>query len=200
MADRLITESIGPVSRDLMATGAIERWFFIRYLDPDVLEAYRHLGRGWQARCQVIDLDTPGYADPAALSEAIRRTLVGITPVPGTPAAGTPFASCLPALLEHVTAAIAGAAGHSFFVARILAATQAAQAALPDPGDPAWRASLPRAAGPAMRRDLDLRLGERAGQAVNLLLPLAYAQGGGLPWEDVWPLLANALAPGHATP
>ena len=96
-----------------------------------------------------------------------------------------------------MTAAIAEAAGHSFFVARILAATQAAQPALPDPADPAWRASLPRAAGPAMRRDLDLRLGERAAQAVDLLLPLAYAQGGGLPWEDVWPLLANALAPGH---
>jgi hypothetical protein len=47
-----------------------------------------------------------------------------------------------------------------------------------------------------MRRDLDLRLGRRSGQAVDLLLPLAYAQGGGLPWEDMWPLLANALAPG----
>ena len=54
--------------------------------------------------------------------------------------AGTPFASCPPALLEEVTAAIAEAAGHSFFVARILAATQAAQPAIPDPADPAWRA------------------------------------------------------------
>ena len=156
-----------------------------------------HLGRGWQDRCEVIDLDAPGYADPAALAEAIRRTLAGLTPVPGAQSASTPFVSCPPTLLEEVTAAIAGAAGHSFFVARILAATQAAQPALPDPADLAWRASLPRAAGPAMRRDLDLRLGERAAQAVDLLLPLAYAQGGGLPWEDMWSLLANALAPGH---
>ena len=56
-----------------------------------------HLGRGWQDRCEVIDLDSPGYADPAALAEVIRRTLAGVTPVPGTPAAGTPFASCPPA-------------------------------------------------------------------------------------------------------
>ena len=154
-----------------------------------------YLGRGWQNRCQVIDLDTVGYADPAALSEAVRRTLTGIIPVPGVPAARTSFASCPPGLLEQMTAAIAAAAGHSFFVGRILAATQAAQPEIPDPADRAWRASLPRAAGPAMRRDLDLRLGERAGQAVDLLLPLAYAQGSGLPWEDVWPLLANALAP-----
>src|SRR5262249_43026978 len=110
------------------------------------------------------------------------------------------FASCPPTLLEEVTAAIAGAAGHSFFVARILAATQAAQPALPDLADPAWQASLPRSAGPAMRRDLDLRLGDLAARAVDLLLPLAYAQGGGLPWEDMWPLLANALAPRHGYP
>ena len=115
----------------------------------------------------------------------------------GSSAAQTPFASCAPWLLDAVTAAIAEAAGHSFFVARILAATQAAQPAIPDPADAAWRADLPRAAGPAMRRDLDLRLGDKAARAVDLLLPLAYAQGGGLPWEDVWPLLANALAPGH---
>jgi WD40 repeat protein len=157
-----------------------------------------YLGRGWQDRSEVIDLDAPGYADPAALSEAIRRALTGPALALGGPAPESPFASCPPTLLEEVTAAIAGAAGHSFFVARILAATQAAQPALPDPGDPAWRASLPRAAGPAMRRDLDLRLGERAGRAVDLLLPLAYAQGSGLPWEDMWPLLANALSPGNS--
>ena len=156
-----------------------------------------HLGRGWRNRCTVIDLDSPRYADPLALSEVIRRTLTGLTTATGTQAAGTPFAACAPALLDAVTAAIAEAAGHSFFVARILADTQAAQPAIPNPADAAWRASLPRAAGPAMRRDLDLRLGDKAAHAVDLLLPLAYAQGGGLPWEDMWPLLANALAPGR---
>ena len=156
-----------------------------------------HLGRGWRNRCQVIDLDSPRYADPLAIVEVIRRTLTGVTPATGTPAAGMRFAASEPGLLDAVTAAIAEAAGHSFFVARILAGTQAAQTAVPDPADVVWRASLPRAAGPAMRRDLDLRLGDKAAQAVDLLLPLAYAQGGGLPWEDMWPLLANALAPGQ---
>ena len=156
-----------------------------------------HLGRGWQDRCEVIDLDSPDYADPVALSEIIRRTLTGVNPTEGSSAAGTPFARCRPALLDAVTAAIAEAAGRSFFVARILAGTQAVQPFIPDPADAAWRAGLPRTAGPAMRRDLDLRLREKAPQAVDLLLPLAYAQGGGLPWEDMWALLANALAPGH---
>ena len=156
-----------------------------------------HLGRGWRDRCQVIDLDSPAYADPAALAAVIRRILTGTIPAAGSTAARTPFSSCALQLLEAVTAAISEAAGKSFFVARILAGTQAGQPVLPDPADLAWRASLPRAAGPAMRRDLELRLGGRAAQAIDLLLSLAYAQGSGLPWEDVWPLLANTLAPGH---
>ena len=156
-----------------------------------------HLGRGWRDRCAVIDLDSPRYADPLALSEVIRRTLTGAALATGTLVAGTPFAACRKELLDAVTTAIAEAAGHSFFVARILAGTQAAQMTLPDPADVVWRAGLPSAAGPAMRRDLDLRLGDKAAQAADLLLPLAYAQGGGLPWEGVWPLLANALSPGH---
>ena len=46
-----------------------------------------HLGRRWQDRCRVIDLDTPGYADPAALAEIIRRTLAGTGVLPDARAA-----------------------------------------------------------------------------------------------------------------
>ncbi len=34
-ADRIILETIGPLSRTLVDKGAIDRWFFIRYVDPD---------------------------------------------------------------------------------------------------------------------------------------------------------------------
>ena len=34
-ADRLLSEMIGPVSRALLSKGLIDRWFFIRYADPD---------------------------------------------------------------------------------------------------------------------------------------------------------------------
>ena len=156
-----------------------------------------HLGRGWRDRCQVIDLDSQEYADPMALAEVVRRILAGSIPAAGISAGNTPFASRSPVLLNAVAAAIAETAGNSFFVARILAGTQAAQPTIPDPAELAWRASLPKAAGPAMRRDLEFHLGAGAAQAVDLLRPLAYAQGSGLPWEDIWALLANALAPGH---
>jgi WD40 repeat protein len=157
-----------------------------------------HLGTGWTGRCVVIDLDEPGYADPTSMAALARRILrQGDAPAAGSPVGVSPFTSCPPAVLESVAAAIADAAGRSFFVARILAATQASQPVLPDPADLAWRAGLPRQAGPAMRRDLDTRLGENATRAIHLLLPLAYAQGNGLAWEDIWPLLADALSAGH---
>ncbi len=152
-----------------------------------------HLGRGWRDRCELLDLDKYPYADPVALATVVGRILLGAPPA----APGTPFAGAMPALLAAVTAAITAAAGHSFFVARIVAATQASLPVPPDPADLAWRASLPSAAGPAMRRDLEARLGDQAGRAVDLLLPLAYTHGTGLPWEDIWALVANALTPGH---
>ena len=34
-ADRIILETIGPISRTLVDRGVIDRWFFIRYGDPD---------------------------------------------------------------------------------------------------------------------------------------------------------------------
>ncbi len=158
-----------------------------------------HLGSGWRNQCEVIDLDEAGYADPASLAAFVRRVLRESDSSDGGPAASlSPFTDCPQAVLESVTSAIADTAGKSFFVARILAATQASRPGLPDLTDPAWRASLPSQAGPAMRRDLETRLGEDAARAIDLLRPLAYAQGAGLPWEDIWALLASTLSRGHS--
>ena len=156
-----------------------------------------HLGPAWPGACLPVDLDAVRYADPASLAEVVRRDLRTGDPDRVAPSL---FAACSAQVLEGVTAAIAEAAGRSFFVARILASVQSARTELPDPFDPAWRASLPREAGPAMRQDLETRLGGGAGQAIGLLRPLAYAQGAGLPWEDIWVELAAALDPdGHYT-
>ena len=152
-----------------------------------------HLGPAWPASCLPVDLDAARYADPASLAEVVRRALRRGDTDQAVP---SPFAACPPQVLESTTAAIAEAAGRSFFVARILASVQAARTELPDPAEPAWRASLPREAGPAMRQDLETRLSGDAGRAIGLLRPLAYAQGTGLPWEDIWPALAAALDPG----
>ncbi|WP_329563272.1 hypothetical protein [Kitasatospora sp. NBC_01266] len=138
-------------------------------------------------RESAVDLDAERYADPeAVLTYTVRNLLQG--------APDSPYRGGDGELRYEIASAIARAADRSFLVARITAATHAAMPTLPDPYDPAWRAGLPRHAGQAMARDLRLRLGEDAARAVDLLRPLAYAEGQGLPWEDVWAPLASAVS------
>ncbi|MES4891781.1 caspase family protein [Streptomyces sp. NPDC096012] len=153
---------------------------------PHLLPAFRT-----RKRIVSLDLDDETYADPDSLRLYTRRVLTESRP-------DSPYRGTDGAAVDAVAAAIAEAAQTSFLVARIAAQTHAALPSPPAAADPAWRRGLPRLAGEAMRADLELRLGERQQQARELLLPLAYAQGSGLPWEDIWPRLATALARGTA--
>lgn len=134
-----------------------------------------------------IDLDADRYADPDALLRYTVRNLLETHP-------GSPYLTCPPGLRMSVARQVAEAAGPSFLVARISAHTLAAMPGLPDPDDPDWRAALPRLPSEAMRRDITERLGADAVRAVDLLRPLAFAEGQGLPWEDLWAPLAGALS------
>ena len=144
-----------------------------------------------------IDLDSPAYADPASIRAHVRRILLSEDTLDSYYQPSGIYRTAPAAVLEAVTTAIGEAAGTSFLVARITATTESTATTLPNPADAAWKQSLPRLAGDAMRRDLQLRLGPEAQRAAQLLLPLAYAQGTGLPWEDIWPRVADALSPGH---
>ncbi|MFI0960636.1 caspase family protein [Streptomyces sp. NPDC021080] len=140
---------------------------------------------------QVIDLDSPGYADRHALLAYTLRNLIQSRQ-------SSPYRTLDGQqghrLLQSVAEAVADAAGTSFLVARFAAYTLASAETVADPHDPAWRASLPRHAGQAMRDDLTNRLGRKAQRATDLLRPLAYAEGQGLPWEDIWAPLASAIS------
>ncbi|WP_405958493.1 caspase family protein [Streptomyces phaeochromogenes] len=138
-------------------------------------------------RTQVIDLDDPHYADRRALRIYTIRNLLDAQP--DSPYRGKRNA------LRAVAEAVTEAAGTSFLVARITASTlAAADAVITDPSDPQWRASLPRHADAAMRNDLTRRLGDDAQRATDLLRPLAFALGQGLPWEDIWAPLASEIS------
>ncbi len=163
---------------------------------PPLLEP-RLLGKPEAGHYLLVDLDQGQYADPASMRAYIRRILLSEDPLDSAYKPSGLYRTAPAGTLAAVSEAIGEAAGTSFLVARITAATEATTAALPDPAGPAWRHALPRYAGPAMRRDLSVRLRGEADKAAQLLLPLAYARGGGLPWEDIWPRLADALSPGH---
>lgn len=134
----------------------------------------------------VINLDDPKYADPDSLREYAQGRLRSVD--------GSPYAVADPQVVHAVARAVAEAAGRSFLVALITSRSLAMQRAVADPGDEAWLASLPGTAADAMEQDLQTRLGKDAGRARDLLRPLAYARGKGLPWEDIWARLASVLA------
>jgi hypothetical protein len=134
----------------------------------------------------LVDLDTDRYADPDSVRRYARSCLIQL-------ADDSLYRHQPAGYLDAVADAIAHAAGNSFLVALITARSLALRPDLVDPNDPVWRAALPRVAADAMRADLDGRLDRHADRARDLLLPLAYAQGSGLLWEDLWPTLARAL-------
>ena len=138
-------------------------------------------------RAVVIDLDSTAYADTAALAAYARRCLRETHPT-------SAYAAADGRIVDAVAAAVAAAAGRSFLVAYLASLALAGQPLPADPADPAWRASLPRTAGEAMRSELNIRLGEQTQRAWDLLLPLAYAEGDGLPWSDLWAPLATEIS------
>ncbi|WP_370964752.1 hypothetical protein [Amycolatopsis sp. cg9] len=138
-------------------------------------------------RGDAIDLDADRYADLPALTTYAARGLLKASD-------DSPYLDKAPWLIRAVAEAVGEAAYPSFLVARITSATLAAQDQAADPKDAAWRRALPTYPGEAMRRDLESRLGDNAAKARDLLRPLAYADGQGLPWEDIWAAVASRAA------
>jgi WD40 repeat protein len=134
-----------------------------------------------------VDLDAPRYADLQALTTYAARGLLEAVP-------DSPYRWQPPETIRAVADAVAAASNPSFLVARITSGTLAADATVPDPRDPAWRQTLPQLPGDAMRHDLETRLGDQAQRVRDLLRPLAFAEGQGLPWEDIWAPLASRIA------
>ncbi|MFC9128435.1 AAA family ATPase [Streptomyces sp. NPDC057099] len=134
-----------------------------------------------------VDLDSARYADPDAVLVYTLRNLLDAHQ-------DSPYLDCPHWVRMGVAEAVAGAAGNCFLVARITAGTLAATPSLPDPRDPVWLRSLPRAAADAMHHDLHQRFADDADRILDLLRPLAYAEGQGLPWEDIWAPLASELS------
>ncbi len=139
------------------------------------------------AREDSVDLDAIQYADPDALVEYAARWLLSAAP-------DSPYLDQSPPVTEAVARAIATASEPSFLVARITADSLSKAGLVPHPNDGVWHRSLPRSPGDAIRHDLDTRLGPAAARARDLLRPLAFAEGQGLPWEGIWPALASRIA------
>jgi hypothetical protein len=132
------------------------------------------------ANCLVLDKAKDRAAD---MREYIAARLMASA----EPDRVTPYSND-PALARRAAEKIAAAAGNSFLVAAVTARSLALQETAID----VEKLSLPKDAGAALAGYID-RLPNPAA-AIDILRPLAWAQGVGLPWGTLWAPIARALA------
>ncbi|MGW0825323.1 AAA family ATPase [Streptomyces sp. NPDC002845] len=135
--------------------------------------------------------------DPWWSRDDVRAYVVSV--LTNTP--GSPYA--LPAwrgTAEQVAHLLADRAGRSFLIARLGASSLAARPEPVQVDDPAWLAAVDEGVFGVFREDLHSAFPDAQDRyrAVVLLRAVAFAYGRGLPWGDVWPLVANAVADTHA--
>jgi len=157
----------------------------------------RHPVRGGELRFDLLDSLAADAAHTLTLDQSADRAADMRAYVRARLAAGAGAAAAAyrvdPALAARVAERVEAAAGTSFLVAAVTARTLAAS---DTPADPA-ALRLPSAVGDAMAAYIE-RLPDPA-RVRAMLRPLAWAQGAGLPWGELWPRLAAALAePGAA--
>ena len=155
-----------------------------------------------EERQAVIDLDDghAGYFNPADLVGYVQRRLL----LDDDPQAPTPYRNQRQ-LAGQVAEAVAARAGKTFLIAQLEARSLTDAAQPIQVGQPGWQRQFPVTVGEAIDRYLT-RLGPDEQRARNLLAPLVWAFGSGLPYsydddDPLWPRLATALAatPAHYT-
>jgi WD40 repeat protein len=148
----------------------------------------------------LIDLDNPRYLSREDLAEYVRRRLllIGVPPTPERP--DTPYQD-REDLADEVADAVADAAYPAFLIGQLVSRSLLLRGQPISPSDSMWR-NFPTTVAAAMDQYL-ASLGSQTfqDQVKDLLRPLAYARGDGLPLDDagLWPKLATVLArPGRS--
>jgi WD40 repeat protein len=137
-----------------------------------------------------IDLDQDTYSRDTDTAEYVAKVLLA----DDDPDSPTPYRN-KPELARAVARQIAVIAGHSFLIAQIASRTLARTARALEPSEVAADRERWRDVGAAFDRDLD-RYGDEVRRVRELLTPLAWAEGSGLP-RELWAPLATALADGQ---
>ena len=96
-------------------------------------------------------------------------------------------------LARQVAEVVARSAGRVFLTARLICEELIRTQHAADPRSDEWRNRLPNTIGSAFGAYLG-RFGAEEQRVRDLLLPLAYAEGEGLPWYNLWARLAQALS------
>lgn len=110
-------------------------------------------------------------------------------------AEGSPY-QAQPEAVSAIARLVAGGSKESFLVAKLAAEQLAARADVVDPTDGSWQEAIHQGVLGVFRADLHQTLPERHDRerAVHLLRAVAFSYGRGLPWGQIWPVVANAVA------
>jgi WD40 repeat protein len=141
------------------------------------------LGVGVEA---VVDLDAAAYFERADLVQYAHRCLLLGT----DQAARSPYRAD-PVRARRTAEAIAERAGRVFLVAQLTARAFAQEAAVVELDRSGWRERFPTTVGAAM--EAYLGAADDSDRVRELLAPLAFAEGSGLPAGPLWASLATAL-------
>ena len=149
----------------------------------------RVLGLG--AATVEIDLDRDLYIEPQDIETYVFRRLLAAD----EPALPTPYRN-RPDLAHAVAQAVAKRSGNVFLIARIVSDALIVERTPQDIANPS-ELRFPGDIGEAF--DNLFETFNQAGDigkktVIDLLRPLAYAEGAGLPWESLWAPLASTLA------
>ena len=142
----------------------------------------------------VVDLDKEPYADVQALTDYITQLLVA----KHEPGVSTPYQALQRSddeTLATIAAAVSIRAAGSFLIGQLIALALRGRDRV---ADTEHLDDIPASVGEAFDADL-ARLGGWSTRARALLTALAWAKGPGLPWENVWVPVVNAIRPALAT-
>ena len=134
-----------------------------------------------------VQVDDAPWWQPGDVTDYVASILGGTD--------ASPYRNHADAAAEIATQ-VAARAGKSFLVAKLAAVQLATRAEVVEPGDPSWQEAIDQGVLGVFREDLHHTLpnAHDRERAVHLLRAIAFAYGRGLPWLELWPLVANAVA------
>ena len=136
----------------------------------------------------VLNLEFPAWQGATDLADYVTKILLA----ENEPEIRTPYRGH-PDLVKQVATAVAARAQPNFLIARLVARALIGDQNVIDVAADGWQQRFPASVGRAF--DLDLsRYGHDQQRVRDLLVPLAWAEGNGLPWEQVWRPVAKAIA------
>lgn len=181
------------VSGLLRPLADLGRIFLLVGTRPDTAQPGRRF-RGLGEAVVEIDLDTPRYIGSDDVRRYVERRLLANE----EPGRATAY-SANPALAHEVASAVSTRARNVFLVAHTAVVSLLTNPFPVDVDVPGWAERLPTGLESAFRFFLDEieRLkpgGLRAAMVQAVLLPLAFAEGEGLPWLNMWQPLAAGIS------